>query len=132
MENNNPNAIIKKESGAIIKRPESERIIVAPLTDLFETADDFVLKLDIPGVNKNSIRLTVRSELLTIRATAVSPDDVDAKLLYCEIGSKDYLREFRLGQGINLDNISSQFENGVLIITLPKTEEVKAREIKIN
>jgi len=69
MENKNQTAMIKKESGAIIKRPELERIIVAPLTDLFETADNFVVKLDMPGANKNSIDLTVESELLTIRAT---------------------------------------------------------------
>jgi HSP20 family protein len=132
MENNKQDAIVRKESGFIIKFPEPERIIVAPLADLIETSDDFVLKLDIPGARKNSIRLTVDSELLTIYATTNSDTDQYAKQLYCEIGLKNYIREFHLGQGINLDNISAQYENGVLTITLPKTEEVKAREIKIN
>jgi HSP20 family protein len=132
MENNKQGAIVKKEPCAVIKCTEPSRIIVTPLADLFETADSFVLKLDMPGAQKDSIGLTVEPEQLTIRATVDSHTSANTKLLYSEIGLKNYLREFRLGHGIDMDNISAQFGNGVLTITLPKTDEVKARSIKIN
>ncbi len=130
MENNKRNAIIRKGSDAIVKREERDIKIAIPLADLYETSDDFVVKLDLPGTNRDSINLTVDSERLTVQAKIISRDLVEMPV-YSEIGTKNYFREFRVGYGIDLNGISARFENGVLTITLPKTDEVKAKEIEI-
>ncbi len=131
MENNNRNAIIKKDAGAVIRHPEIERVIVEPLTDLFETADGFVIKLDIPGAKKNKIKVTTEAGRLVITASFGGESDPDAKVLFSEINPKVFFRSFNLGEGIDTGGISASYENGVLTVNLPKDENAKAKEIKI-
>jgi HSP20 family protein len=132
MENNKHDMTIRKETNALMKRPESIELDVAPLADLFEVADAFVVKLDMPGATKESINLSVEPNQLTVKAIVLSYHNDDAKLLFSEISRKSYLRRFNLGNGINIDKILAQFEDGVLTITLPKTDEVKAKTIQIH
>jgi len=132
MENNKHDAIIKKESGALMRQPESIERIVTPVADVFETADAFVVKLDLPGATKGSIHLSIEPNLLTIKAKIVNEYKEGSKFIFNEIGRKSYFREFNLGDGVNYEKIAAQFEEGVLTITLPKTDAVKARIISIN
>jgi len=132
MENNKHDAIIKKESEALMMRPESMQTIVVPATDVFETADAFVVKLDVPGTTSESIYLSISPNQLSVKAEIESFCKGDAKILSSEIGRKIYLREFNIGQGIDHDRIDAKYEDGVLTITLPKTDEVKAKEIPIH
>ncbi len=106
-------------------------MIFVPVADVFETADTFVVKLDIPGATKEFIILSIEPDRLTVKAAIDIYHKGDVQVLYSEIGQKSYMREFNLGNGINRDGITAQFENGVLIIALPKTDAVKAREITI-
>jgi HSP20 family protein len=131
MENNKHDAIIRKESEALMKRPEPMEMIVVPVADVFETADAFVVKLDVPGTTKESIDLSIEPNQLTVKATIGVYFKNDMKVLFSEIGRKRYLREFHLGDGIDHEKIVAQFEDGVLTITLPKTDEVKPKEIPI-
>jgi HSP20 family protein len=132
MKNDKQDSIVKKETAAIIKHRETEREIAPPFADLFETASEFVLKLDLPGVRKDGIGLKIGSDVLSIEANADSVFDNYVNVVYSEIGRKKYFREFRIGYGIDSNNISAGFQNGVLTIKLPKTDEAKAKEIKIN
>jgi len=131
MKNDKQDSIVKKETAAIIKHREAEREISSPFADLFETANEFVLKLDLPGVRKDEIGLKLDGDVLSVEANAESVFDNYANVLYSEIGLKKYFREFRIGHGIDSNNISAGFQNGVLTIKLPKTDEAKAKEIKI-
>lgn len=131
MENNKHDAIMRNESIALMKRPEWIDMIFVPVADVFETADTFVVKLDIPGATKEFIILSIEPDRLTVKAAIDIYHKGDVQVLYSEIGQKSYMREFNLGNGINRDGITAQFENGVLIIALPKTDAVKAREITI-
>jgi len=132
MENNKHEAITKKESGALVKRTDVMEKIVIPVADIFETAEAFVVKLDLPGVKKDDISLNIEPDRLTVNAAIEPHHKEGTKLLYSEIGRKRYLREFRLGKGIDHGKIVAQIENAVLTITLPKTDSVKAREIIIH
>lgn len=113
---------------ALTRYELSERV-VPPVTDIYETADAFVVKLDLPGATKESIKLQVEPRKLVVQSSIATTDSMN--LLYSEIGRKRYYREFNIGDGINIDGIQATYEDGVLTITLPKTEEMKAREIKI-
>jgi len=131
MENNKNVALTRAGSSALMKKVEEPEVIVTPVADIFETADAFVVKLDMPGVSKETISLNVDPKLLTVRGKIVPFQKEPVKMLFSEIEKKSYMREFNLGTGIKLDEIDAQYEDGVLIITLPKTDEVKAREIQI-
>ncbi len=128
MNNRALTSIIPYMPSAIIRHEVSERI-VPPVTDIYETADSFVVKLDMPGATKESIRLQIEPRKLVVQCSIGVADEKN--LVYSEIGRKRYYREFNITDGIAYDKVSAQFELGVLTITLPKTEEVKAHEIKI-
>jgi len=131
MDNNKNDAIIRKESGALMKLPQMIDAIVEPVADVFETSEAFIVKLDLPGASKESINLNIENETLTVKASIELKYREELKTLYSEIGRKSYLRRFILRDGIDFEHISAEFDNGVLTITLPKTDEVKAKEIKI-
>jgi HSP20 family protein len=131
METNKQNALIKRDDDQLIKYPGPERLNVSPAADLFETSDEFVLKLDLPGAIKESIRLVAEQNKLIIQASTGYHDGHEPGFLFTEIGSKDYVRVFRLGNGIDNHLISAGYKDGVLTVTLPKNEKSRAREIKI-
>jgi HSP20 family protein len=131
MENNKNIAIIRSGSTALVKKEEELETVVCPVADIFETSDAFIVKLDMPGASKESIKVLVDPKLLFVHGTAGTTRRESVRWLYSEIGRKKYLREFNLGTGIKFDEIDAQFEDGVLRVTLPKIDEVKAREIHI-
>lgn len=131
MENNNT-ALTRKGNDALMKRPELQESIVSPVADVFETSDSFIAKLDMPGAVKEAISLHIEPDRLSIRGTVTPRTEEGVSMLHNEIGRKRYFREFHLTKGIDINNITAQYENGVLTITLPKTDEVKAKDIPIH
>jgi HSP20 family protein len=131
MDTNNTGDLIRKPSSALAKRPEPLERPVTPVADIYETADAFVIKLDMPGAVKDSISVLVEPGILAVKGKVEPPHREDGKLVFSEIGSRRYVRSFNLGDGVDGGNIEAKFENGVLGITVPKTESLKAREIKI-
>ena len=132
MENNNNTALTRRSNDALIKKPELQESVVSPVADVYETSAAFIAKLDMPGAAKETINLQIEPDRLTIRGTVAPRTEPGAAMLYNEIGRKRYFREFNVSKGIDVDNISAQFENGVLTIALPKTDEVKAKDIPIH
>ncbi|HVN49259.1 MAG TPA: Hsp20/alpha crystallin family protein [Bacteroidota bacterium] len=127
---NNKYALMPLSSSAITKH-QQERT-VEPVADIYETNDAFVVKLDMPGSSKEGIKLSIEPDRLSIRGAVGLLFNEKANVTFSEIGWKSYYREFNLGNGVNHEGIEAQFENGVLTITLPKAESMKAREITIH
>ena len=102
-----------------------------PVADIYETHDAFVVALDLPGAAKESIQVMVERGQLAVRGR-VHPRPVSTvRMVHREIGWNAYERSFKLGPGIDESQITAEFSDGVLTITLPKTEESKARQIRI-
>lgn len=131
MDTNDTGDLIRRPSTALAIRPEPVEPPVSPVADIYETSDAFVIKLDMPGAVKDSISVTVEQGNLAVKGKVESYHREVGKLVYSEIGKRSYARTFNLGGGIDIGNIEAQFENGVLGITLPKAESLKAHEIKI-
>jgi HSP20 family protein len=132
MDTNNTGDLIRRPSSALAKRPEPLEPPVTPVADIYETANAFVIKLDMPGAVKDSISVIVEPGILAVKGKVELPNRENGELVYSEIGKRSYARTFNLGDGVDGGNIEAQFENGILGITIPKTELLKAREIKIN
>jgi len=131
MENNKNVALVRACCNSLVPSAEEPEMIVCPRADIFETPDAFVVKLDMPGVTKESITVTADAQVLSVNSARTIDDSEHGVFLVNEIGRKTYQREFRLGRGMKLDAISAEYSDGVLLVTLPKADEVKARHISI-
>jgi HSP20 family protein len=131
MDTNNRSDLERKPSHALAKRPEPLATLVTPVADIYETADSFTIKLDMPGVSKGNVHVMAEPGYLVARGEIDARFQESGTLLFSEIGRKRYIREFKLGEGTKHNEIQAQLEDGVLVITVPKSDELKAREITV-
>lgn len=102
-----------------------------PLTDIVETGQQVILRADLPGVSKDDLKVTLDRGMLTIegRSKVDLPDNAD--LLYQEIDFGRFLRTFRLGSEVSSGKVDASFEDGVLKVTLPKSEWAAVKKIEV-
>ena len=111
---------------------EYENAVWMPLTDISEDKDNFVLKLDLPGVSKDDVKISFTDGILNISGERKQEkDSKDAKFHRMERAYGKYFRSFTLPNKIREDKIDAEFKDGQLIITVPKAEEAKPKEIPI-
>ena len=108
---------------------ESSRYLI-PTVDIFETDNGLTLLVDMPGVKRDNIDVRVADGILTIRGS-VAPGRSD-KPVYREYELLDYFRQFELSDEVDHDHFGAELKNGVLTLTLPKSEKTKARKIEVN
>jgi len=100
--------------------------------DVVQRPDEVVVKASIPGVKPEAIDLAIEDNILTLR-TDRKPDFEDEKSVYLiqERPTGSFYRALRLPETIDGNKVQSTYENGVLTIVLPKAEEKKKKQIKI-
>ncbi|MBF6171373.1 Hsp20/alpha crystallin family protein [Nocardia blacklockiae] len=99
--------------------------------DLFRAGDHYVLNADLPGVDPGSVDVSVDNGTLTLKAQRSLPSDENVQWVASERFAGTYMRQLSLGEGIDTDNISATYNDGVLSITLPIAERAKPRRIEI-
>jgi HSP20 family protein len=103
-----------------------------PPVDIFESRDVFVLKLEIPEVDKESIDIKINDDELTIRGERKLEPGVEPENYHrMERGYGTFSRSFSLTKSIDPGKIKASIKDGILRIELPKKEEVKPKQIKI-
>jgi HSP20 family protein len=111
---------------------ELENASWMPLTDIIETKDNYIFKLDIPGVKKEDVKISFVNGTLSISGERKQEkESKDSKLHRIERTYGGYYRSFTLPQQIKEDKIEAEFKDGALTITVPKSEEAKPKEIEI-
>jgi HSP20 family protein len=100
--------------------------------DVVQRPDEIVVKGSIPGVKPDTIDLAIEDNILTLRAER-KPDFEDEKSIYLiqERPTGSFYRALRLPDTVDANKVRSTYENGVLTIVLPKAEEKKKKQIKI-
>ncbi len=100
--------------------------------DVVQRTDEIVVKASIPGVKPEAIELAIEDNILTLRADR-KPDFDDDKSIYLiqERPTGSFYRALRLPDTVDSNKVQSTYENGVLTIVLPKAEEKKKKQIKI-
>jgi HSP20 family molecular chaperone IbpA len=112
------------------ERTRTGRVYV-PRVDIYETEHDIVAVADIPGIDENSIEITVEKNILTIHGR-VEPEVLEnVNLAYAEYDIGDYERRFTLSNEIDQDKIEATVKNGVLHLRLPKAGPAKARKVSV-
>lgn len=99
--------------------------------DLHRSGDHYVVNADLPGVDPGSVDVDVDGQVLTIRAERTAPETSGVTWLSRERPSGSYLRQFSLGEGVDVERITASYENGVLSILIPVSERAKPRKIQI-
>lgn len=118
--------------GSLMPRIKSESEVIAPAVDIYEEGDDLVLKAELPGLNKDDIEVKVTDDYITISGEKKKEEKVEEKNYYrYERSYGSFSRTFRLPVEIQTDKAKAKFENGVLEIRIPKTEEAKTKERKL-
>ena len=112
------------------ERTRARRAYV-PRVDIYETDDTIVLLTDMPGVDENSIDITLEKNVLTINGYVEGDDPDNYSLSYAEYESGDYERSFNLSNEIDRENIEATVKNGVLRLLLPKAAPAKTRKITV-
>ena len=98
--------------------------------DLFRDGDSYVLSADLPGIDPASVDVDVDGQLLTIRAERHAPSE-QVKWLTHERPSGSYMRQFTLGDGVDAERITANYEHGVLSVIVPMAERAKPRKIQV-
>jgi HSP20 family protein len=104
---------------------------VAPNVNIFETKDGYILQAEMPGVSKEGLDITLEGTEITITGRR-TVDTVAGETLFRERNTADYRRMFELDPAIDTSKVSAKIEQGVLTVTLPKSEQVKPRKIKVD
>lgn len=99
--------------------------------DLFRDGDRYVLHADLPGVDPGSIDVDLDGGQLTIRAQRTADTREGVRWLARERGAGSFLRQFTLGEGVDLEGISASYESGVLSVVIPVSERAKPRKIAV-
>ena len=112
---------------------ESNLTSWAPAADIFETEYELVVKADLPDVHAKDLDIRVENNILTIRGERKFEKKVsEDKYLRVERAYGSFRRSFSLANTVNAEAIKADYQNGVLTLTIPKREEAKPKQIKVN
>jgi HSP20 family protein len=106
----------------------------APFTlplDVTEAEGDFVVKASLPGIRPEDVQTTILGDTLTIRGESKAEEENGHDWLLRERRSGSFQRSVSLGAPIDADKATARFEDGVLMLTLPKSEQARPTQIKL-
>jgi HSP20 family protein len=103
-----------------------------PAVDVAEHDDSFVIEAELPGMNKDDIKISVANNILTIHGEKkVEKEDKKKNYHRTERAYGSFTRTFNLPDNIKVDKVDAEFKNGVLLVTVPKSEEAKPKQIDV-
>lgn len=104
-----------------------------PAVDLYEKDGHFVIKAELPGVDKDGIKIDLKDRVLTLSGERTYDNEVKEENYYRKERSYGkFQRAFRLPADVDSDKIKAEFKDGVLQVEVPKPEEHKAKQVTIH
>jgi HSP20 family protein len=103
-----------------------------PTTDIFETEDALTLVLEMPGVDRGNIDVSVENGVLTVEGKINFDKYEGLQPVYSEYNVGPYRRSFRISSRIDQDKIKAEIRDGVITLVLPKAEQAKPRRIEVS
>ncbi len=103
-----------------------------PAVDVVEHDDSYVIEAELPGMNKNDIKISVTNDVLTIQGEKkVEKEDKKKNFHRTERSYGSFSRTFSLPGNVKADKVEAEFNNGVLTVKVPKSEEAKPKQIDV-
>lgn len=111
---------------------EKPLAVFNPAVDLVDTADSLQVKMELPGVKKEDVEITLKDDTLLVKGEKKEErEEKDENRYYVERNYGTFSRALNLPSTVQFDKVKAVFNDGVLEITLPKAEEEKARQVEI-
>jgi HSP20 family protein len=104
---------------------------VSPEVNIFEEKDGYVLEAEMPGVNKDGLEITLEGNEITIVGHR-NVEPLPGHAFLREAREADFRRVFELDPAVDTAKVSARMDQGLLRLTLPKSEQVKPRKIKVD
>lgn len=125
------NTLTKTDQPTRANGDGAQRVSYAtPVANILESGEGYTVEVEMPGVNKDGIEVTVENgELILVGRRA--DKEFPGNALYRESRPLDFRRVFDLDPSIDTGKITAKMEQGILTLTLPKAEEVKPRRIQV-
>lgn len=112
--------------------PASFEKLGTPLVDMYQTEEDVVVKTTLPGVDPNDIDIHITGDVLSIRAEIKHEEEVDEENYHMhEHRYSSFARTIPLPVDVLADKAKASMDNGVLTLTLPKSEQAKPKSIEV-
>jgi HSP20 family molecular chaperone IbpA len=108
-----------------------DRLAFVPRADIYETEHEIVVVADMPGIDENTVDITLENDVLTIEGVVEAERPEGRSLAYAEYRVGDYRRAFSLSDQIDREGIEATVKDGVLRLHLPKTTRARTRKIAI-
>jgi HSP20 family protein len=119
-----------KDQAMVPNEGDRQTVYAAPLADVASTEVGYVIRAEMPGVEKDALEITVEHGELTILGRR-KPVEVAGELIYREVRLHDFRRVYELDPSIDSTRISASIDQGILTVTLPKAETIKPRKINV-
>jgi HSP20 family molecular chaperone IbpA len=110
---------------------QPQQRFVVPAVDVFETDSEITLLADLPGVTRDQLQVRVDGENLVLEAVASTAGPENLEIVYGELQCPAYRRQFTLSRELDTQRVGAQLRDGVLRLTIPKTEEARPRRIQV-
>lgn len=107
------------------------RPAVMPM-DAYQVGDHFVVHFDLPGVDPDSVDLTVEKNVLTVQAERSWQPSDGQQVVASERPQGRFRRQLFLGENLDTERIQAHYDKGVLSVTIPVAEQARARKIEIS
>jgi HSP20 family protein len=105
--------------------------VYRPDADILERAEEYVVLVDVPGIDEASVQVRFDKDVLTIEASPAGTPDPAWAARHVEYQPGAYAREFRISDGIEVEAIRASLKHGVLELHLPKTGRRRPRTIQV-
>jgi len=105
--------------------------VFVPEADIYETNDALIVLMEMPGVDKGKVDITVEDDVLRVQGQIDFSKYEGMDPVYTEYNVGNFARSFSLSREFNQDKIVADMKDGVLSVTLPKVEKAKPRTIRI-
>ena len=99
--------------------------------DAFRHGDEFVINVDLPGVDPSAIDITVERNVMTLKAERAWRRSEEDQVLMSERPQGTFTRQLYLGEGLDAERVNARYEHGVLTLTIPVAEKAKPRKIEV-
>lgn len=115
------------------RRVPGEETAWAPTMDMYEKEDSYILRFELPGVKPEDVDISMSGDTLSIKGERKPPEGIkEEEWQASEMCYGPFARYISIPSAVNADKIVASFDNGILEIKLPKTEETRPKQIKIH
>ncbi|HGG59221.1 MAG TPA: Hsp20/alpha crystallin family protein [Gammaproteobacteria bacterium] len=121
----------EQNAPATAEAQRAETITLRPATDIHETKEGVTLYIDMPGVPKDALSIDVDQNVLSVKGAINLHTPEGLEPTYMDVHSGTFERHFTLGEQLDTQSISAELDQGVLKLSIPRSEQHKPRKIEV-